>query len=81
MRHDPYWIQGSIRHPGRVTEYVRREYGDRAFEKGANGREKIKMEYLIKARDLAREHGNRSLEDAVNMAITLRKANEEHQGK
>lgn len=70
--HDDKWIQGSIKHPGRVTEYVRREYGDKAFEKGANGKEKIKYEYLLRARDLAREHGNRSLEDAINLAITLR---------
>ena len=60
-------IQKSIRHPGRVREYVRREYGDEAFtERGT-----IKPEYLEKAKERAEAQHNRSLVDAVDLAMRL----------
>ena len=58
------WIQKSIKHPGRVREILERWYGKEGFdEKG-----RIKPEYLIKAKQKAKEEHNRSLEDAIALA-------------
>ena len=63
------WIQKSIKHPGRVTETIQRWYGKEAFDdKG-----RIKPKYLIKAKQKAKEEHNRSLEDAIDLTIRLKK--------
>ena len=63
------FIQKSIKHPGRVREYLQRTYGSEAFdEKG-----RIKAEYLIKAKQKAEEQHNRSLVDAIDLAMRLKK--------
>ena len=63
------WIQKSIKHPGRVREILERWYGKEAFDdKG-----KIKPEYLIKAKQKAKEEHNRSLEDAIDLTMRLKK--------
>ena len=62
------FIQKSIKHPGRVREYIKRTFGQEAFtEKGT-----IKPEYLIKAKQKAEENHNRSLVDAIDLAMRLR---------
>lgn len=63
------FIQKSIKHPGRVREYIERTYGKEGFtEKGT-----IKMEYLEKAKGRAEENHNTSLVDAIDLAIRLKK--------
>ncbi len=63
------FIQKSIKHPGRVREYLQRTYGAEAFDdKG-----RIKPEYLIKAKQKAEEQHNRSLVDAIDLAMRLKK--------
>ena len=63
------FIQKSIKHPGRVREYIQRTYGKEGFtEKGT-----IKMEYLLKAKKRAEENHNRSLVYAIDLAMRLRK--------
>ena len=62
------YIQKAIKHPGRVKEYIRRTYGDEAFtERGT-----IRPEYLEKARAKAEETGNRSMVEAIDLAIRMR---------
>ena len=62
------FIQKSVKHPGRVREYIERTYGKEGFtEKGT-----IKMEYLLKAKQKAEENHNRSLVDAIDLAIRLK---------
>ena len=68
------WIQRSIKHPGRVRETLDRWYGKEAFdEKG-----RIKPDYLIKAKQKAKEEHNRSLEDAIDLTMRLKKMDESH---
>ena len=63
------YIQKSIKHPGRVREIIQRWYGKEAFDdKG-----RIKPKYLIKAKQKAKEEHNRSLEDAIDLTIRLKK--------
>ena len=63
------FIQKSIKHPGRVREYIQRTYGKEGFtEKGT-----IKPEYLVMAKKKAEENHNRSLVDAIDLAMRLRK--------
>ena len=68
------WIQRSIKHPGRVRETMDRWYGKEAFDE----RGRIKPEYLIKAKQKAKEEHNRSLEDAIDLAMRLKKMDESH---
>lgn len=68
------FIQKSIKHPGRVKEYIQRTYGAEAFD--SKGR--IKPEYLIKAKQNAKEQHNRSLVDAIDLAMRLRKMDASH---
>ena len=63
------FIQKSIKHPGRVREIIQRWYGKEGFD--SKGR--IKPEYLIKAKQKAKEEHNRSLEDAIDLAMRLKK--------
>ena len=63
------FIQKSIKHPGRVKETIKKWYGKDGFD--SKGR--IKPEYLIKAKQKAKEEHNRSLEDAIDLAIRLKK--------
>ena len=67
------FIQKSVKHPGRVREYIDRTYGKEGFtEKGT-----IKMEYLLKAKQKAEENHNRSLVDAIDLAIRLKTMNKD----
>ena len=68
------FIQKSIKHPGRVRETIQRWYGKDGFD--SKGR--IKPEYLIKAKQKAKEEHNRSLEDAIDLAMRLKKMDESH---
>ena len=68
------WIQRSIKHPGRVRETMDRWYGKEAFDE----RGRIKPEYLIKAKQKAKEEHNRSLEDAIDLTMRLKKMDEKH---
>lgn len=63
------FIQKSIKKPGRVREIIQKWYGSDGFD--SKGR--IKPEYLIKAKQKAKEEHNRSLEDAIDLAIRLKK--------
>ena len=63
------YIQKAVKHPGRVREIIQRWYGKDGFD--SKGR--IKPEYLIKAKQKAKEEHNRSLEDAIDLAIRLKK--------
>ena len=68
------YIQKSIKHPGRVREIIQRWYGKDGFDdKG-----RIKPEYLIKAKQKAKEEHNRSLEDAIDLTMRLKKMDESH---
>ena len=68
------FIQKSIKHPGRVREIIQKWYGSDGFD--SKGR--IKPEYLIKAKQKAKEEHNRSLEDAIDLSIRLKKMDESH---
>ena len=63
------YIQKAVKHPGRVREIIQRWYGKDGFD--SKGR--IKPEYLIKAKQKAKEEHNRSLEDAIDLSIRLKK--------
>ena len=63
------YIQKAVKHPGRVREIIQKWYGSDGFD--SKGR--IKPEYLIKAKQKAKEEHNRSLEDAIDLAIRLKK--------
>jgi hypothetical protein len=66
------WIQGSIKHKGRVHRYIMREYGDEAFD--CHGRRcVIKPEYLDRAIKKARRMGETSLLKALDEAKTLKR--------
>ena len=68
------YIQKAVKHPGRVREIIQRWYGKDGFD--SKGR--IKPEYLIKAKQKAKEEHNRSLEDAIDLAMRLKKMDESH---
>ena len=68
------FIQKSIKKPGRVREIIQKWYGSDGFD--SKGR--IKPEYLIKAKQKAKEEHNRSLEDAIDLAMRLKKMDESH---
>ena len=59
------WIQGSIRHEGRVHRYIMREYGEKAMACHASGRCTIKGEYLDRAIERAKAMHETSLEGAA----------------
>ncbi|MCS7232334.1 MAG: capsid protein VP2 [Elusimicrobiota bacterium] len=63
------WIQKAIKRPGRVRKYVKRIYGEKAFNRDGS----IKLAYLKKAKERAKKAGNTSLVQAINLAITLRR--------
>ena len=63
------YIQKAVKHPGRVREIIQRWYGKDGFD--SKGR--IKPEYLIKAKQKAKEEHNRSLVDAIDLSIRLKK--------
>ena len=60
-----FWIQEAIKKPGRVRNYVKRKYGDKAFTKDG----KIKVEYLKKA---LKEAKDESLKAALRLALRLK---------
>lgn len=69
MAKDKKFLQKAIKRPGRVTRYVKREYGDKAFtDKGD-----IKVHYLDMAENKARKAGDTSLERAIILAKRLKK--------
>ncbi len=68
------FIQKSIKKPGRVREIIQKWYGSDGFD--SKGR--IKPEYLIKAKQKAKEEHNRSLEDAIDLSMRLKKMDESH---
>jgi len=68
-KQEEQWLQKAIKREGRVRRYLRRVYGNRAFNKDGT----IKMEYLDKAERRAEKSGNRSLEQAINLAKRLKK--------
>ncbi|AEA46695.1 hypothetical protein [Archaeoglobus veneficus] len=63
------WIQKAIKRPGRVERYIKRVYGDKAFNKDGT----IKMKYLNMAEKRAEKKGNDSLADAIRLAKTLKR--------
>ncbi len=63
------FIQKSIKHPGRVREYIERTYGSEGFNENGT----IKMEYLDMAKKKAEESHNTSLVDAIDLAIRLKR--------
>lgn len=63
------FIQKSIKHPGRVRGYIERTYGKEGFNEDGT----LKVEYLEKAKKKAEESGNRSLVDAIDLALRLKK--------
>jgi len=69
MQSGDKFIQKAVKRPGRVREYLRRTYGDEAFD----SRGRIKPEYLKKGKERAESEGNRSLVDAIDLATRLKK--------
>jgi len=62
-------VQKAVKREGRVRRYLRRVYGNRAFNKDRT----IKMEYLDKAERRAERTGNTNLEHAIHLAKRLKK--------
>jgi len=71
---DEYWIQEAIQRPGRVREYMKRKYGDEAFNKDGT----LKISYLKKAK---KEVKDPSLKQAINLAIRLKRMNKKTKKK
>lgn len=67
------FIQGSIKHPGRVHRYIMREFGEGAFTKKGT----IKPGFLDKAIERAKRNKELSLERALNEAKTLKELSKE----
>jgi len=63
------WIQGSIKHKGRVHRDLMRLYGKKAFKEDGT----IKMSYLDKAYEHAKKMHETSLERAINEAKNLKR--------
>lgn len=68
-RKNDRWIQKAIRRPGRVQKYVMKKIGPDGFT--AKGT--IKYEALLEAKKIARRHHDVGMEDAINLALRLRK--------
>mgnify|MGYP001626271509 CR=1 FL=1 len=66
------WIQNINLKKGRLHNYIARTYGKKAFEKHGSHKV-IKTKYLHMALKKAKKEHNKSLEHAINLAITLRK--------
>ena len=63
------WIQNSIKHKGRVRNYVLKKIGPKGFtEKGT-----MKVSALEEAKRIARKHHDVGMEDAINLALRLKK--------
>ncbi len=63
------WIQRSIKRPGRVRNYVLKHIGPEGFtERGT-----IKLSALRKAKRIAKGHHDTGMEDAINLAMRLRR--------
>lgn len=60
-----HWIQGSIKHPGRTTNFLEKKFGSAAFNEDGT----IKPAYLNKGIKLAKSN---SLKKALNEAKTLK---------
>lgn len=72
MANDKF-IQEAVKRPGRVHHYLAKLYGKKAFtERGT-----IKEEYLDKALERAKKHGETSLEEAIVLAQRLKKIGKE----
>ena len=63
------FIQKSIKRPGRVREYIERTFGKEGFNEDGT----IKIKYLELAKQKAEENHNRSLVDAIDLSIRLKK--------
>ena len=74
------WIQGMDLDKGRVREYAKREMGPSAFRDGDTGKP-LKFSALGKLKRIARKHGNRTMVDAIDAAITLKEIGEKRQRK
>ncbi|MEM0144100.1 MAG: hypothetical protein QXL94_09225 [Candidatus Parvarchaeum sp.] len=59
------WIQKAIKKPNRVRDYLKKQFGDKAF----TDRGTIRNEYLKKALEIAE---NPALKDAIRLAMRLR---------
>jgi hypothetical protein len=60
------WIQKAIKRPGRVKSYLKRKYGDKAFNKDGS----IKVTYINKP---LKETENKSLQAALRLAKRLKR--------
>lgn len=60
------WERKAVKHPGRVTRYMKRKYGSKAFTKKGT----IKMKYLQKA---IKETTSTSLKRALILARTFKR--------
>lgn len=67
MRKNRKWIQKAIKRRGRVSKYLARVYGSRAFAK--NG--EVKQLYVNRAIKRVKKTGNTSLLRALYLARTL----------
>lgn len=63
------WIQRVVRRPGRVRKYIMKKIGPSGF----TSRGTIKEEALVKAKKIAHDHHDVGMEDAINLAMRLRK--------
>lgn len=66
---EEYFIQPSIKHPGRTKAYIMRIYGNRGFNMDGT----IKEEFLDKAIERVKDRRDRSLEKALVEAKTLKR--------
>jgi hypothetical protein len=62
-----YWIQQAIKRPGSLKKWLRKKYGNKAFNKDGT----IKVTFLRKL--LKREDVNKRIKRKIRLALTLRK--------
>ena len=66
IRHSGNWIQGAVRKPGRVRDYMFKKYGNKAFNKDGT----LKLQYLEKEYKTTNDE---SLKRAMVLAIRFHK--------
>jgi len=63
------WIQKSIKRKGRVRNYVLKKIGPDGFTSSGT----IKVSALQEAKRLAKKHHDVGMEDAINLALRLKR--------
>ena len=66
---DKKWIQKVIKRKGRVRNYVLKKIGPEGFTSSGT----IKISALKEAKRLAKKHHDVGMEDAINLALRLKR--------